>query len=374
MRVLITHDFFETFGGAERVTAEIAAAFPEAPVYGILGRTSVARRMGIEDRAHTLLPSRARVFRHYRMLAPLYPIIVPAARLPEADVIVSSSYAYAHSFRSSAPSRKLCYCHGPLRHLWSQTDVYASHLPGGAVGRAAFEIYSSGARAADRAAARSVDAFLTQSPFTARLIRDAYGRSAEILPPPVDCEVFVPSPESPADYFLFVGRLVEAYKRPSLAVEAFRRMPDRRLLIAGDGPAMGDLRRRASPNVEFLGQLSDLDLVAAMQRCSAAIFPSVDDYGLVPLEVNACGRPVLALQAGGSLHTVVAGETGEYLSTQSVEAIVDAVENFDSGRYDPERIRMHALAHSSSRFREQIRAAAERLVHPHAPSNARLDD
>jgi glycosyltransferase involved in cell wall biosynthesis len=241
------------------------------------------------------------------------------------------------------------------------------------VGRTAFALYTGPARAADRAAARSVDAFLTQSPFTAGLIEKAYGRHADVLPPPVDARLFTPAEGPPQDYFLFVGRLVEAYKRPSLVVEAFRRMPDQRLLIAGDGPALQSLRRQASDNVEFLGALEDSELVAVMQACRAALFPSIDDYGLVPLEVNACGRPVLALPAGGSLHTVVEGVTGEFLERQSTEAIVQAVRAFDEARYDSEIIRQHAMRWSTDSFREQLRAAALRVVEG-VRENATLDD
>ena len=363
MRVVITHDFFETFGGAERVTAEIAAAFPDAPVYAILGRQAVAARMGIEDRVHTLLPARERLFRRYRALAPAYPAMVRAARLPEADVIVSSAYAYAHGFQAPGGARKLCYCHGPLRHLWSQSDAYSAHLPGGPLGRLGFGLYSGPARAADRAAADSTDAFLTQSPFTAELIAQAYEREAQILPPPVDCHTFRPSGEPPEDYFIFVGRLVEAYKRPSLVVEAFAQMPDKRLIIAGDGPSMGTLTKRATDNITFVGQLGDEDLVRLMQGARAAIFPSIDDYGLVPLEVNACGRPVLAVAAGGSLHTVRPGVTGDYLEDQSVEAIVSAVNAFDDDRYDVGEIRRHALSRSTDWFHDQLRSHAGRLVY-----------
>ena len=362
MRVVITHDFFETFGGAERVTAEIAAAFPDAPVYAILGRPAVAQRMGIADRIHTLLPPRKRLFENYRSLAPAYAKLVRAARLPDADVIISSSYAYAHGFGVPG-AKRLCYCHGPLRHLWSQSEAYAEHVPGGPLGRAAFSVYSNRARAADRAAADATDQFLTQSPFTAELIEQAYERDSEILPPPVDCHTFRPSGAPPEDYFVFVGRLVEAYKRPSLVVDAFAQMPDKRLIIAGDGPSMGTLTKRATDNVTFAGQLGDEDLVRLMQGARAAIFPSIDDYGLVPLEVNACGRPVLAVAAGGTLHTVRPGVTGDYLEDQSVEAIVKAVSEFDDDRYDVAEIRKHALSRSTDWFHDQLRSHAGRLVY-----------
>jgi glycosyltransferase involved in cell wall biosynthesis len=360
--VVITHDFYETFGGAERVTAEIAATFPDAPVYAILGRRSVARRMGIEDRVHPLLPEYERLMRHYRFLAPGYPPLVRAAKLPEADLIVSSTYAYAHAFRTPNAAPMLCYCHGPFRHLWSQQEQYASQLPGGAAGRLAFRAYCAGARVFDRIAAASITQFVTQSPFTVELIRRIYGRTSEILAPPVDCDLFRPSGMPPRGYFLFVGRLVEAYKRPSVVVDAFAQMPDKLLLIAGDGPARAELEARATDNVRFLGALRDRELVTAMQSCEAALFPSVDDFGLVPLEVNACGRPVLAYRGGGALHTVHPGVSGDYIELQSADAVVAAVRTFNRDWYDPREIREHALRWSASSFRERLRDHAERVA------------
>ncbi len=362
MRVLIAHDFMEAFGGAERVTAEIAAVFPDAPVYAILSRPDVAERMGVADRLTTLLPANRSLLQRYRTLAPLYPAIVKSARLPETDVIISSSYAYAHGFGARSSALKLCYCHGPLRHLWSHSVEYSKSVPGGVAGMAAFGAYRAYARAADRAAAQSVDAFITQSPFTAAQIREIYDRPAAVLAPPTDCDTFHPSGRPPKDYFLFAGRLVEAYKKPSLVVEAFARMPEKKLLIAGDGPALATLKAIAPPNVEFVGHLTDDALVTAMQDCRAAVFPSIDDYGLVPLEVNACGRPVLAVHAGGSLHTVKRGVTGDFIFDQTVESIVDAVRHFDSERYDPERIRAHALERSTAAFHSQLRSFVEEMA------------
>lgn len=362
MRVLITHDFYETFGGAERVTAEIAAAFPDADVWAIAGREPVAQRMGIAGRVSSLLPERSSLLRHYRKLAPAYPAVVRAARLPEADVVIASSYAYAHGFETRNRAPKLCYCHGPFRHLWSQQSAYAERIPGGAAGRLAFGAYAAVGRRVDRRAAAGVSRFLTQSQFTAELIMRAYGRRAEIVRPPIDCERFVPSDRPSPGYFLFVGRLVEAYKRPSLVLDAFAQMPEHRLLIAGDGPAMSALRSRAGANVEFLGEIGDRELVTAMQDCAAVIFPSVDDFGLVPLEANACGRPVLTVRAGGPVHTLRPGITGEFLAEQSAEAIVHAVREFDPARYDARQIREHALRWDKRAFRRRIRELAAQLA------------
>lgn len=331
-------------------------------MYAILGRACVAERMGIRDRITSLLPEREALLRHYRGLAPMYPALVRSARLPEADVVVASSYAYAHAFRTANDAPVVCYCHSPFRHLWSQEAAYAESLLGGRLGRTSFKAYAAVARAVDRAAARAVHTFLTQSPFTAELIRRAYGRRAELLPPPIDCGRFRPAGRPDESYFLFVGRLVEVYKRPSAVVDAFARMPDLRLRIVGDGPEMESLRRRATPNVEFLGRLEDAELVQQMQNCRAAVFPSIDDFGLVPLEVNACGRPVLAVPAGGARYTVVPGVSGEFLSGQTPEAVVRAVRAFDSGRYDPGAIRSHALRWDGRSFRERLRGRVERVA------------
>jgi glycosyltransferase involved in cell wall biosynthesis len=370
MRVLITHDFFETYGGAERVTAEIAAAFPDARVHAILGRQAVAERMGIAERVSALLPETPQLLAHYRKLAPAYPALVRRARLPEADLVICSSYAYAHGFETENHAPKLCYCHGPFRHLWSQQAAYAARLPGGRAGQVAFGAYAALARHADRTAAHSVDRFLTQSRFTAELIAAAYGRLSDIVGAPVDCERFVPGGE-PDDYFLFAGRLVETYKRPSLAVDAFAQLPDHRLVVVGDGPALPQLRGRAADNVTFLGALDDDGLLEVMQRCRALIFPSVDDFGLAPLEANACGRPVLAVRAGGPRHTVVPGVTGEFLEAQTAAAIVGAVRAFDDARYDGATIRRHALRWDKRMFRRQIRAAARELLSDADPRPAR---
>ena len=326
--------------------------------------------MGIEDRVTTLLPDRPGLLRRYRSLAPLYPMLVRSVRLPRADVLITSSYAYAHGFRTINEAPVVCYCHGPFRHLWSQQDVYARQMGLGRAGRAAFSGYAAWARGADRAAAGSVHTYLTQSPFTAAQITKAYRRSADLLPPPIACDRFRPSGKPDEGFFLFAGRLVEAYKRPSMVIDAFARMPDLRLRIAGDGPALEDLRRRATPNVSFLGCLDDEALAGQMQACTAAIFPSIDDFGLIPLEVNACGRPVLALAAGGARHTVVPGISGEFIADQSVDALVQAVRGFDAARFEPETVRAHALAWDGTTFRARLRATVRAVMEDTAAPSA----
>lgn len=360
MRVVIAHDFLETYGGAERVTAELAALYPDAPVWTILGRTRVAERMGIADRWNAVLPARSRLLSHYRLLAPAFPAIVRAARLPDADVLLTSSYAFAHHFRTGNGAPQVCYCHSPLRFAWTMTADYRDRLAAGRPAAVAFELLARAMRVSDRRAAERVHTYLTQSDYTAAQIERFYGRSASVVGVPVNFELFVPEERAHDEgYFLLCGRLIEPYKKIGIAIEAFRKMPGRHLVIAGDGPAMAELRAAAPANVTFTGHAGDAELVKLMQRCTALVFPSRDDFGLLPVEAMACGRPVLAYDAGGARHTVVDGLTGTRFPAQTPAAITAAVESFDPAAFDPEAIRAHALRWDRRAFRGRVAAAVE---------------
>lgn len=371
--VVITHDFMETYGGAERLTEEMAQVFPDAPVVTLLARDSVVERMGLQGRVRAIAPSTERMFRHYRLLAPAWGPVADLARIPQADVVLSSSYAYAHRLRPPEAAPVVCYCHSPLRFAWSMTEDYRSRwAPGGVLGRT-FDLLAGVTRASDQRAARRIVSYLTSSEYVAQQVRSFYHRNVEVIGVPIDTERFVPSRSGPDDYFLLVGRLLEPYKKVGIAVDAFRRL-GRRLLIAGDGPAMAELRAIAPPNVELLGYQDDTSLIELMQSCQAAIFPSRDDFGLVPLEVMACGRPVIAYGQGGALHTVVPGKTGEFMPEQTAEAIVAAVEAFDAGAYDPAAIRTHAEQWARARFRERIADAVQRAYDLNPIGDRRLGD
>jgi glycosyltransferase involved in cell wall biosynthesis len=360
--VVIAHDFAETYGGAERIIAAAAAALPDAPFWAIAGRHEVAERMGVADRFHTVLPERDLLLRGYRILAPFYPGIVRRHRLPDADALLTSSYAFAHGFRTRNDAPQLCYCYSPLRFAWSMTGDYAERWAGGGAANPLFKLFAGAMRRADRRAARGVTRYVAESRYVAAQIRTAYGREADVIYPPVDCDLFRPSEDPGHDgYYLFAGRLVEPYKRPGIVIEAFRSFGGR-LIVAGDGPAYAELRKQASPNVEFVGRLPDADLVPLMQRCAATVFPSVDDFGLIPVEVMACGRPVVAFAGGGALETVVAGKTGEFFEEQSADALRNALESIDPDAYDSGEIRAHAERWRIERFQSEIVAALNGLA------------
>lgn len=360
MRVVIAHDFMETYGDAERVTEQMALAFPDAPVVAILGREDVARRMGVAERFRSLLPERPTLLRHYRLLTPAFPARADRRRLPEADVVLSSSYAFAHRLRPRGGATRVCYCHSPLRFAWTMTDRYQEEWGGGPGSKRAFELLARAVRTSDRAAAADIDAWLTHSPSVAEQIEGFYGRQAEVIGAPVDCNRFRPSAAGPGDYFLFVGRLVEPYKRARVLLDAFRTLREQRLVIAGDGAALDELRAGAPPNVTFTGHLDDDALVEAMQGCRATLFPSRDDFGLVPVEVMACGRPVVAFAGGGARHTVVPGLSGTLVRAQTADAFARAVRRFRDDVWDPVRIRDHALRWDAPVFRRRLVEAVQR--------------
>jgi len=352
-RVIIAHDFMETYGGAERVTAEMARAFPEAPVVAILGRRSVAARMGVEDRFHSILRARPALLRDYRLLTPVLGAISDAHRLPAAGVVLSSSYAFAHRLRSENDAPRVCYCHSPLRFAWSMTESYREERARNGASRRLFELLAAAMRRSDRRSAQPIRKYMTQSPFTAEQIQRFYGKEAVVIGAPVDCDLFHPSQNPPDDYYLFCGRLIEPYKQVGIAIEAFRRI-GARLVVAGTGPDRARLAASAPPNVEFVGHVADDRLVPLMQRCKALVFPSRDDFGLIPVEVMACGRPVIAYAGGGSLYTSAPGVTGELFAEQTADAVEAAVRDFDPGAYDPAAIRAHAMQWDSARFRERL--------------------
>lgn len=353
-RVILGHDFMETYGGAERIVREMGRIFPDAPLYAILGRAAVAHRMEMDGRFHGLLPARPRLLREYRALAPAFPAYLSRVRLPPADVLLTSSYAFAHHMRTENDAPQLCYCYAPLRFAWSMEDDYRAHWAGGPIRNRAFDAMASWMRRTDRRAAGRVARYVALSEYAARQIRDAYGRDCEVLPPPVDTDLFTPAEDGPQDFFLFCGRLVEPYKQPTIAVQAFADL-DAKLVVAGDGPEMERLRGLAPSNVEFVGHLDDAELVWHMQHCQAAIFPSRDDFGLIPVEVAACGRPTLAFAGGGALETVKPGVTGELFERQDAATIADSVRRFRSEDYDPKAIREHALGWSTHRFAARLR-------------------
>ena len=358
MRIAILHDYLNQMGGAESVLLTLHEIFPDAPIY-----TSFYRPEALPDafRAldiRTTFLQRLGVFTRYprhQKLLPLYPIAFEQLDLRDFDIVISNSSAWCKGVITREDTRHICYCLSPMRFAWN-THEYLAGEQVGWLSRKMLPPMLTWIRAWDVAASARVDDFVAISHVVARRIRKLYGRESAILFPPVDTAQFCPS-DTVDDYFLVASRLVP-YKRIDLVIEAFNRLrlP---LRIIGDGRDRPRLEAMAEPNVQFLGYVTDEDRRRHFARCRALVFPGEEDFGLVPVETQASGRPVIAYAAGGALDTVVPGETGLFFTEQTVEALCDAVTRFASMSFNPERIASHAAVFDTRQFKERMAALVQ---------------
>lgn len=357
LRVALAHDFIR-HGGAERVLEQFHELWPDAPIFTLLAEPNPAyadwdvRSSWLQ---RWLPPSK------YRWPLPLYPGMVERLRFPEGlDLIVSSSVSWMKGLRAPAGVPHLCYIHRPMMFAYDRQADFLASYP--APARPLLRWLSGRIRRWDQTTAARPDLYVANSHYTARRVRELYGRASEVVPPPVAVEPYLEAGRAitPGESFLTVSRL-EAYKRVDLIVEACTRL-GLPLQVAGRGPDLDRLRRLAGPSVEFLGYVPDAELPALMAGCRAFLFSAEEDFGIAPVEAQAAGRPVLAFGAGGCLETVLPGVTGEHFAAQEVGCLVEALGRFEPGRYDPERIRSHAAAYSEVTFRDRIRNLALMLV------------
>ena len=300
----------------------------------------------------------------HRWLLPLFPWAVRSMRIPPGTrLLLSSDSAVIKGLPKPEGCVQVCYCHSPPRYLWEMTEDYARQTSGlGGLGRWAFRRAVAGVRRYDRAAADNVDHFIANSRFVAGRIERCYGRRAKVIYPAVDVAKFRPTGEPPEDFYLIVSELV-AYKRVDLAVSACTQL-GRRLVVVGDGAEMRKLRSMAGASVEFRGRVDDAEVACLMARCRAFLHPQVEDFGLTAVEVQAAGRPVIALGEGGALETVRAGETGLFFDAQTVESLVAAIEEFERMRFgvSSENCRKNAEKFSLERFQRELTAALDDWV------------
>lgn len=356
--VTVVHDFAYVMAGAERVSAVIANdVAPGSPLVAISGSRDVLDRMGIDGGARSLLPG-SLLSRVYRALAPLYPVVLRAVPVIEGDVICSS-YAFSHHVRCTG--RKVVYCHTPLRQIWSGRASYLAHARG--VQRVLLRSLTSWMRRRDLSAVDTADAYVAASGAVRSRIESLYGRDdVVVIAPPLDITVFHPGEdrEAPRTTFLWVGRIVEPYKRLSLVIEAFRGLP-LDLVVAGEGRDRERLEAGAPPNVRFVGWQDDAELAELYRGARAVVFPSEDDFGLVPVESMACGTPSIAYRRGGACETVVEGVTGVFFDVQDVPSVRAALADAASRQWDRRDIAERGRAYGSERFvndmREVLRSA-----------------
>jgi glycosyltransferase involved in cell wall biosynthesis len=366
MRVAVVHDWLVANGGAERTLARILECYPQAVVFTLVDFMPAEERRFLGDRPiHTSfvqrLPLARRYYRHY---LPLMPLAVESFDLSDFDLIISSSFCVAKGALTGPDQVHVSYVHSPMRYAWDLQHQYLrEHRLEHGVRSLVTRKLLHNLRMWDVRTANGVDSFISNSHFIARRIWKIYRRQSEVIHPPVDTEFFQPAEGEREEYYLTASRLVP-YKRTRLIIEAFAHLPERRLVVIGDGPEFERLKALAGPNVRMLGYQPNSVVREYMQRARAFVFAALEDFGIVPVEAQACGTPVIAYGEGGVTESLVEGKSGVFFQEQTVESLLNAIQQFELrlGRFSAADIRANALRFSAERFKQQFRACVEAQI------------
>jgi glycosyltransferase involved in cell wall biosynthesis len=361
-RVAVIHDWLYTFGGAERVLEQILAVFPNADVFSLFDVLPEDQRgfLGGRKVKTSFIQKLVRPNSNHRMLLPLMPIAVEQFDLSDYDLVISSSYAVAKGVITGPRQFHVSYVHSPMRYAWDLQHEYLrnSKLTKGVKAWMA-KLLLHKMRLWDMRTSNSVDAYISNSNFVSQRIWKLYRRPAKVISPPVNLDRFRLG-DRKGDFYFTASRLVQ-YKRIDIIAEAFSKMPDRRLIIAGEGPEMNKIKALAGPNVEIVGHVDASRMTELMQQAKAFVFAAEEDFGIVPLEAQACGTPVIAYGRGGALETVRGlvnspNPTGMFFNRQTSDSIVEAVGLFEqmAHRITPQACRANALRFSEERFRNDL--------------------
>lgn len=364
MRVALIQDWLTGMRGGEKVFEAFCRRFPEAPVYTLVHQPGSVSAEIERHPIHTSFVNRLPGGRKkYQRYLPLFPAAIEAFDLRGFDLILSSSHCAAKGVIVHPGTRHLCYCHTPMRYVWSSYQEYFGDLRG--LAARVMPLLASQLRQWDQSTNLRVDSFAANSDHVAKRIARYYGRSARTIHPWVDVDFFTPGTER-EDFYLVVTALVP-YKRIDLVMEAARRLP-RRFVVVGDGVERARLERSAPKNVSFLGWLPSEPLRDIYRRCRGLLFPGEEDFGIVPVEAQATGAPVIGLGRGGLLETVRPGESGLFFDQPTAEALVAAIQRFEMMEWDASAIRQGVLRFGPERFEREISAwLAEEFVTAPAP-------
>lgn len=361
MKVAIVHEWFSSYAGSEKVVEQILGCYPDADIFAVCDFLKPEDRHFLNNKKVTTtfiqrLPFAAKKFQSY---LPLMPLAIEQLDMSDYDVVISSSHAVSKGVITGPDQIHISYVHSPIRYAWDFQHQYLreSGLNKGLKGWLAKYLLHK-IRIWDYRTAAGVNHLIGNSQFIARRIKKVYGRQASVIYPPVDTDKFEFN-DSKEDFYLAACRLVP-YKRMDLIVSAFARMPDKKLVVIGDGSEMDKIKKLATSNITLLGYQDDAALISYMKRAKAYVFAAEEDFGISPVEAQASGTPVIAYGKGGCLETVKAlgseKPTGLFFFEQTADAICDAVHTFEkyANEISPQDCRDHALTFSEQRFRKEI--------------------
>ena len=354
MQLALVHDWLNQIGGAEDVLATLVEEHPDSPIFTSIYAPDIMPDIYKTWDIRTLwmdkLPA---IHTHHQPYLPLYPLAWHNLNLNDYDVILSNKSGFCHGLGfDSEKSVHICYCLAPTRYVW-QLDAYIKREGIGQIAEMGLRPLINVMKNWDYNAAQKVTHFIAISTEIQERIQTYYDRDSVIIFPPVETERFQPVADSEVeDYFLIISRLIP-YKRIDLAVQAATKL-GLPLKIGGKGRDMERLQSMAGETVEFLGYVPDEELPNLMAKAKAFIFPGLEDFGITPVQAEACGRPVIAYKGGGALDTVIEGVTGEFFDEQSVDSLANIMADFDTNKYDPTVIRQHALKFDTKNFNQQM--------------------
>ncbi|MEP7456458.1 glycosyltransferase [Phyllobacterium sp. SB3] len=352
MKVAIVHYWLLSMRGGEKVLEALSEIYPDADIFTLVyDPDAIKGRLKNHKITTSFLQKIPGSKKHYQMLLPLMPLALESMDLTSYDLIISSESGPAKGIIPKPDALHICYCHSPMRYIWDHYFFY--HASAGFVKRMFMPVIASWLRQWDVSTSARVDCFVANSRHIANRVQRYYRRDAVVIHPPVSVDEFAIS-RTLEDYYLCAGQLV-AYKRVDLAVEAFTRM-NKKLVVIGTGEKMASLKSKAGPTITFLDHQPFSSLKSHMAKCRALIFPGEEDFGIVPVEVMASGRPVLAYGKGGALDTVIDGISGMLFKEQTVEALIECVERFEKTEdsFVPSRTRALSLFFSKETFKDKI--------------------
>ena len=363
MKKALIHDWFSTYAGAEKCIESFTDIWDDFEIYSLIDFLSGTDRDKIlkGKRAHTSFIQKLPFAKDkYRNYLPLFPLAIEQFDLSDYDVVLSSSHAVAKGVLTHSNQLHIAYVHTPIRYAWDLYHQYLreSGLDRGLKGMLA-KYFLHKIRLWDASTANRVDHYVANSRYIARRIKKTYGKPSDVIYPPVDVDKFTLR-EAKEEFYLTASRMVP-YKKIDLIVEAFSQT-DKKLLVIGDGPDMAKIKSKAGKNVELLGFASDEKMADLMGRAKAFVFAAEEDFGITPVEAQACGTPVICFGRGGARETVLNGESGLYFMEQNTKELLAAVAKFEQNydKFEPTKIRENSLKFSRARFEAEIKSYVEK--------------
>ncbi len=356
MKKALVHDWYYVSGGAEKVIHSIVNTYDDLEHFALIDflndadRDFILRGAKVNTSFIQRLPTAKS---NHRKFLQFFPQAIEQFDLSKFDVVISSSASIAKGVLTSSKQLHICYCHSPMRYAW---DFYHQYLKEARLNKGLKSWYAKRIlhkiRVWDVVSSNRVDYFIANSNYIAKRIKKVYNRDSTVIYPPVNIEQFKLN-EIKEDYYLAASRLV-SYKKIDLIVKTFSKMPNRKLIVVGDGPDFRKIKNIATKNIEVKGFVSKSDLIKYMQRAKGFIFPAEEDFGIIPVEAQACGTPVIAYGKGGCLETIIENKTGVFFHNQTEKSLTEAIINFEKMKFNPFEIRKNSERFSKERFESEF--------------------